>query len=147
MKHSEFLSRHDDEKIVSAIAAAEGQSSGEIRVFISRKIPRNGAETLALAQETFTRLGMRQTRHRNGMLLFFAPSTQQFAIVGDAGVHEKCGDSFWQEVAEGLSTLLKQGHFTAAVLAGIDKAGKVLAEHFPRDRDDRNELPNRVETD
>ena len=147
MKHSEFLSRLDDKKIVSAIAAAEGKSSGEIRVFISRKLPANGPETLALAQETFARLGMRQTRHRNGVLLFFAPSTQQFAIVGDAGVHEKCGDSFWQEVAEALSTLLKQGHFTAAVLAGIEKAGKVLAQHFPRDRDDRNELPDRVETD
>jgi len=68
-------------------------------------------------------------------------------IVGDAGVHEKCGNSFWQEVAETLSTLLKQGHFTAAVLAGIDKAGKGLAEHFPRDRDDRNELPDQVERD
>ena len=84
MKHSEFLSRLDDEKIVSAIAAAERKSSGEIRVFISRKIPRNGAETLALAQETFPRLGMRQTRHRNGVLLFFAAVA--LAVSGVTGV-------------------------------------------------------------
>jgi len=100
-----------------------------------------------LAQETFTRLGMSKTKHRNGVLLFFAPVTQQFAIVGDSGVHEKCGDSFWQEVTAALGTLLKQGHFTGAVLAGIEKAGAVLARHFPRDRDDRNELPDRIETD
>src|SRR2546423_5742737 len=107
MRHSEFLNRLDDEKIVSAIAAAERKSSGEIRVFISRKIPANGAETLGVAQETFTRLGMRKTKHRNGVLLFFAPGAQQFAVIGDSAVHEKCGDSFWREVAAALSTLLK----------------------------------------
>ena len=42
-----------------------------------------GAQTLALAQQTFDRLGMTQTKHRNGVLLFFAPLTQQFAIVGE----------------------------------------------------------------
>ena len=147
MKHGDFLNHLDDRKIVEAIAGAERKSSGEIRVFISRKMPANGPQTLALAQETFARLGMTQTKHRNGVLLFFAPDTQQFAIVGDSGVHEKCGDSFWQEVAAALSTLLKKGHFTAAVLAGIEKAGAVLALHFPRDRDDRNELPNAIERD
>src|SRR5256885_6157887 len=147
MKHGDFLNHLDDRKIVEAIAGAERKSSGEIRVFISRKMPANGPQTLALAQETFARLGMTQTKHRNGVLLFFAPDTQQFAIVGDSGVHEKCGDSFWQEVAAALSTLLKEGHFTAAVLAGIEKAGAVLALHFPRDRDDRNELPNAIERD
>ncbi len=147
MKHSEFLSHLDDEKIVSAIAAAERRSSGEIRVFISRKTPATGQETLALAQQTFASLGMTQTRHRNGVLLFFAPGTQQFAILGDSAVHEKCGDSFWQEVTAALSTLLKQGHFTGALLAGIEKAGAVLAQHFPRGPDDRNELPDGIERD
>jgi len=147
MKHGHFLEKLDDTKIVSAIHDAEKKSSGEIRVFVSRKTPVNGHETLALAQQAFAKLGMSETKHRNGVLLFFAPGTQQFAIVGDSGVHEKCGDAFWQEVAAALSDLLKQGHFTAAVLAGIHKAGAVLAEHFPRDRDDRNELPDRVERD
>ena len=147
MKHAHFLEKLDDTKIVSAIHEAEKKSSGEIRVFVSRKMPANGPETLALAQQIFTKLGMSQTKHRNGVLLFFAPATQQFAIIGDSGVHDKCGDAFWQEVAAALSDLLKQGHFTAAVLAGINKAGAVLAQHFPRDRDDRNELPDRVERD
>src|SRR3989442_4736973 len=119
MKHGHFLNQLDDAKIVSAIHEAEKESSGEIRVFISRKTPANGQETLALAQQTFTKLGMTQTKHHNGVLLFFAPHRQQFAIVGDSGVHEKCGDSFWQEVTAALSTLLKQRHFTGAVLAGI----------------------------
>ncbi|SRR6266404_4005730 len=147
MRHKEFLDQLDDARVVNAIAAAEEKSSGEIRVFVSRQRPSTGQETLALAQETFTRLGMTKTKYRNAVLLFFAPLTQQFAIVGDAGIHERCGGTFWNEVSAVMSELLKQGQFTAAVVAGIEKAGAALARHFPRDPDDRNELPNSVERD
>src|SRR2546425_13368629 len=137
MKHRHFLEKLDDAKIVSAIHEAEKKSSGEIRVFVSSKTSANGQETLELARQTFAKLGMTQTKHRNGVLLFFAPGTQQFAILGDSGVHEKCGDAFWQEVAAALSTLLKQGHFTAAVLAGFDKGRGGLPEGFSRDVGER----------
>jgi|SRR5882762_7951572 len=147
MNHTEFLNQLDDSQIVRAIGAAEGKSSGEIRVFITKKRPTTGGETLALAQETFARLGMTKTKYRNGVLLLFAPATQQFAMVGDSGVHEKCGDAFWRKVAERLSALLKQGNFTGAVVLGIEEAGAALTKHFPRDPDDRDELPNAVERD
>jgi putative membrane protein len=42
---------------------------------------------------------------------------------------------------------LKSGRFTEAVLAAIQKVGGILAQHFPRDPDDRNELPNRIARD
>lgn len=147
MQHGEFLNKLEDQKIIDAIGAAEAKSSGEIRVFVSKKKPATGPETLALARAMFEQLGMTKTKYRNGVLLFFAPATQQFAIVGDSGIHEHCGDSFWQEVSETISTLLKEGHFTTAVVAGIGKAGTVLAKYFPRDPDDLNELPNKVERD
>jgi len=147
MNHTEFLNQLDDSQILRAIGAAEGKSSGEIRVFITKKRPATGEETLALAQETFARLGMTKTKYRNGILLLFAPATQQFGMVGDSGVHEKCGDDFWRGVAEKLGALLKEGNFTGAVVLGIEEAGAALAKHFPRDPDDRNELPDAVERD
>jgi putative membrane protein len=37
--------------------------------------------------------------------------------------------------------------FTEGLVLGIQKAGELLAKHFPRRPDDRNELPDRVAHD
>ena len=144
MKPKEFVSQIDEPRIVAAIAAAEGRSSGEIRVFVSDSKITNA---LAEAQAQFHKLKMEKTRERNGVLLFFAPQTQQFAIVGDTGIHEKCGQPFWEEISTLLSARFKEGHFTEAVVAAVDKVGEVLARHFPRSPDDQNELPNEIVRD
>jgi uncharacterized membrane protein len=141
MKHKEFLSQLNEAKIVQAIGEAERKSSGEIRVFVSsRKVE----DALAMARKEFGRLRMARTRQRNGVLLFFAPLSHRFAIVGDTGVHEKCGDAFWQEITASMSGLLKQGAFTDAVLLAVQKVGELLARHFPHQPDDQNELPDQI---
>ena len=43
-----------------------------------------------------------------------------------------------------MSERLKQGHLTEAVTAAVVKVGELLAEHFPRQPDDQNELPDAV---
>jgi uncharacterized membrane protein len=144
MKHKEFINQLDEARIAGAIAAAENRSSGEIRVFVSR---RKVKDALPAAQMQFDKLGMRKTRQRNGVLLFFAPATRQFAIVGDAGVHEKCGEAFWQTVSNVMTDHLKQGHFTEAILDAVGRVGDLLAQHFPRESDDQNELPNAIARD
>ena len=92
-------------------------------------------------------MGMSKTRHRNAVLIYLVPRTRQFAIVGDQGVHEKCGDAFWQQVSAGMTELLKQGRLTEAILDAIQKVGDVLARNFPRGSDDQNELPDRIVRD
>ena len=144
MNHKEFISKLDEARIVQAIAETERKSSGEIRVYISH---RRRTDPLKFARKRFVELRMTQTRHRNAVLIYLVPLTRQFAVVGDAGVHEKCGDTFWQQVSAGMVGLLKQGRFTEAILAAIQMIGDILARHFPRDPDDRNELPDRIVRD
>jgi uncharacterized membrane protein len=144
VKASEFLNqlRHDD--IVAAIREAEKSTSGEIRVFISRKPI---ADPLPAAQAHFLRLGMDKTRHRNGVLIFVAPRTHKFAVVGDAGVHTHCGDLFWRELAEEMAGHFRKSEFTTGLVHGIRKAGQLLAQHFPARPGDRNELSDDVAHD
>src|SRR5438105_12124108 len=144
MNPKEFISRLDETKIVRAIAEAEGKSSGEIRVYVSH---RKRTDPLSFAQRRFLQMGMSKTRHRNAVLIYLAPRSRQFAIVGDVGVHEKCGDAFWQQVSAGMTSLLKHGRFTEAVLDAIQKVGDVLARHFPRGSDGQNELPDGIVRD
>ena len=132
----------DHARIVAAISDAEGRTSGEIRVVISR---RTTADAVAAAKIQFERLGMTGTAARNGVLIFLAPRSRSFAVIGDTGVHEKCGDAFWTELAAAMTEHFKRGDFTAGLVLGIARAGALLAENFPRQTDDRNELPNSVE--
>jgi uncharacterized membrane protein len=105
------------------------------------------ADVLRAAELQFTKLGMAKTAERNGVLLFFAPACQQFAIVGDAGIHERCGQDFWHMIRDGLSEQLKKGLYTEAIVGAIGQVGEVLARHFPRQKSDRNELPDDIARD
>jgi uncharacterized membrane protein len=144
MKPKEFLEQLDEQRIVDAITAAERATSGEIRVYVSHK-PRQ--EVMAAAERRFVKLGMTKTRHRNAVLIYFAPVVRKFAILGDAGVHEKCGEDFWKETSAVMSEQLRQGRFTDAILAAVVRVGELLARHFPPEAGDRNELPNEIAHD
>ena len=148
MKHDVFLQQLDHPAITAAIAAAERRSSGQIRVFISRRQP---DDALAAARARFAKLGMEKTVGRNGVLVYFAPRARQYAIVGDQGIHERCGgDEFWQDVVGGtMQPLLKAGKFTEAIVAAVAAVGDQLAAHFPQSGSGSgsNELPDEIETD
>jgi len=137
-----FFNKIDHDRVVAAIAAAEGTSSGEIRVHLHHRRVSDPQEE---GKKVFEKLGMTKTRDRNGVLIFVAPRSRNFAILGDAGIHEKCGDDFWKKAAEGLSAHFRGGRFSDGLVATIEELGRVLAAHFPRREDDRDELPNEID--
>jgi uncharacterized membrane protein len=144
MKARDFLSQLQHDAIVKAIGEAESKTSGEIRIFISRKEPE---DPVAAAQKAFAHLGMHKTQERNGVLIFVAPRVRKFAIIGDSAVHAQCGDGFWKEVALEISTHFRKGDFSEGILHGIARAGKLLAEHFPRHAGDKNQLSDDIAHD
>ena len=144
MKAQEFLNQLQHDDIVAAIRQAEGKTSGEIRVLVSHK---KLADPMAAAQKAFLRMGMTQTKEKNGLLIFVAPRSRNFAIMGDQGVHARCGDAFWREVRDEMTAHFRKTEFTQAIIHGIRKTGDLLAQHLPRKPDDRNELSNEVVRD
>jgi uncharacterized membrane protein len=142
MRTKEFLGQLDHPRIVEAIKKAEAQTSGEIRVFIQRGELQGDA--LDYAQRKFRQFGMEKTRERNGVLIFVAPRAQKFAVIGDEGVHQKCGPQFWQELVERMRAHFQSRHFTEALVEAIEEAGQLLARHFPKRHDDRDELPDEI---
>ncbi len=131
---------------MAAIAEAEKKTSGEIRVWVSS---RHRSDALGAAQARFLKLGMDRTKHRNAVLIFIAPQSRTFAIVGDVGIDQKSGEQFWLEIRDVMKAHLRESRYTAAIMHAVETAGARLAEHFPPDADggDRNELPNEIITD
>lgn len=141
MDTKQFLKQIDQDRIVKTIQHAESLSSAEIRVFVTR---RQVADPVAAGKQRFQKMGMHKTALRNGVLIFVAPVSQAFSILGDEAIHGRCGDEFWQKVAGAMTHHFQQGQFTDAIEHGINEAGRLLAEHFPRSKDDVNELPDEV---
>ena len=140
MRSKEFLGKLDHDRIVQAIRAVEEKTSGEIRVFLQRGKLKSDA--LPVAQQRFQRLEMHKTAARNGVLIFVAPRAQKFAVVGDVGIHDKCGNDLWQRVVEKMGEHFRNERFSDALVDAITELGGVLAAHFPRKPGDANELPD-----
>ncbi len=139
------MARLDHKRIVAAIAAAEGKTSGEIRVFIQRGEVAD--DPLAFAEKKFVDLGMQKTAERNAVLILVAPRPQKFAVVADEKIHAKCGTEFWEQLVATMRGHFQREEFTDALVEAIVTAGDLLAAHFPRRSDDRNELSNDVVED
>jgi uncharacterized membrane protein len=146
MRLKRFLDQLDHERIVRAIAAAESRSRGEIRVHASNRAVVDAEKAAA---EQFERLGMAGTAEGTGVLIFIAPLSRNFAILGDHGIHARCGAELWREVAAAMEEEFRAGRFGDGVVKAVDRAGEVLARHFPRTEGvaDKDELPNAVSED
>jgi uncharacterized membrane protein len=136
-----FLTKEEEQEIVSAIGIAEKNTSGEIRVHIEKE---TSISPLDRAMEVFHQLQMEQTKERNGVIIYVAIKNKQFAIYGDKGINEKVGIDFWDSTKEIMQNHFKNGNFKQGLIDGILKAGEQLKTHFPYQDNDTNELSNEI---
>lgn len=139
-----FFEGLDRAAIVDAIRRAEAKGLGEIRVHLHRG---RVADPRAEAERAFSSLGMTRTRFRTGCLVFLAPEERAFVVIGDSGIHEKVGDSFWLDARDAAASLFAEGRFTEGIVAAVGRLGDALAKHFPKEPGDVNELPDEVSED
>ncbi|HST30052.1 MAG TPA: TPM domain-containing protein [Chthoniobacterales bacterium] len=130
MRTKEFLSKLEHDKIVQAIRDAESKTSGTIRVFIQRG--KLDGDPLSAAQKRFRRLGLHKNVQRSDVLIFVAPRAHKFAIVGDAAIHQKCGNELWERLVNQMREHFRNEKFTHALIEAIHEIGDVLASHFPK---------------
>ncbi|MBK5255344.1 MAG: TPM domain-containing protein [Vicinamibacteria bacterium] len=138
-----FFSRIDEPRVVEAIRLAELRCRGEIRVHVTGKPV---SDVIKEATATFERLGMTATAERNGVLIFVASRSQKFAVLGDSGMTSIVGTHVLDEMAASMSTAFREGRFTDGLVAAVERAGDLLAAHFPRVEgvSDENELSNDI---
>lgn len=140
-KTEDFLTPQEEQKIVTAIALAEKQTSGEIRVHLEEK---SDLEPMERAKEVFFQLNMQQTEARNGVLFYVAVSNKKFAVLGDEGINNVVEPNFWESTKEALINQFKNRKFKEGLINGITEAGNQLKAHFPYQTDDENELSNEI---
>ncbi|QRG04980.1 hypothetical protein EZH22_17805 [Xanthobacter dioxanivorans] len=112
----------------------------------SRVIPRLAQKSAArsAALEIFLAHGIPQTPGRTGILIFVAARERLVEVVADEGVHTPLGHGAWQDICDAVAQRAGQGSLAEGLVAGVEKAGKLLSGPLPRKPGDRDELSNHV---
>ena len=137
----DFLTHEEELQIVEAIKQAEKATSGEIRVHIEKTA---SVAHSTRATEVFHLLKMDTTELQNGVLIYVAVEDHAFVILGDKGINDVVGATFWNSTKDIMRAHFKQGEFKEGLIAGIKNAGEQLQKYFPWQEDDIDELPNEI---
>lgn len=150
-KVEDFLTSSEEKEVVEAIRLAEKNTSGEIRVHIEKGTSLKGElanqasiAPLERAVEVFHELKMDATQERNGVIIYIAAKSKQFAIYGDKGINDKVNDDFWNSTKDIMLQYFKKGENKLALIKGIENAGEQLKKYFPYHSDDIDELSNEI---
>ena len=122
-----FFNWEEKQKIIEAIQAAEKNTSGEISVFLDRKVR---GHVMERAKKIFQRQRMHRRKHRNAVLIYLSLTDRSFAILGDGGIHQRVGDYFWRAVAESMRAYFSRGQFLEGLEHIIQEIGAELKKHF-----------------
>jgi uncharacterized membrane protein len=129
LARARMLRSIDVEQVRQAIAAAEHQTSGHVRVSLA---PFFWGNVERAADRAFERLGM-GTRQRNAVLIFVVPARRRFVVLGDEGIHQHVGQQFWDDVTATIAERFQKGDFTGGLVHGVETVGRELAAAFPYD--------------
>ena len=141
LKVEDFLTKDQEQLIINAIKIAEKNTSGEIRIHIEKS---SDKEPMDRALGVFYDLKMNETALKNGVLLYVAVETQQFAIIGDVGIHTKVTDSFWNSTKDIVFTHFAKKEYAKGLELAILEVGEKLKTFFPYQSNDTNELSDEI---
>ena len=141
MSVKNFFTKEEQKQIVTAIQAAEKETSGEIRLHLESRCK---GDPLQRAILIFQKLKMHQTKQRSGTLIYLAVKDRKFAIFGDEGINKVVPENFWEDVKEIMRDHFSKGEFLQGILAGIERIGEKLKTYFPYQQDDVNELSDEI---
>jgi putative membrane protein len=95
----------------------------------------------------FAARGLYRTRDRTGLLILISELERRVAILGDSGLHERIGDSGWEQHIAHIIAKIRAGRAVDGIIEVLERLEVVAREHMPPRADDVNELPDAVVTD
>ena len=96
------------------------------------------------AIDLFKASAERRTHGRTGILIYLSMQEHRAEIVADEAIADEVAPEVWGDAMAAMLAELKHGRVAEGMVAAVERVGAVLAEHFPREEDDQNELPDRL---
>ena len=103
----------------------------------SRRVRRRAVMLFKAAAE-------RRTVGRTGVLIYLSMGEHRAEIIGDDAITAVTSPETWGEAMVALLAGVKAGNAADGIAAAVGLIGEVLAEHFPKDGADTNEIPDKL---
>ena len=147
------------ERLARRVAASERRHSGEIRICVESSLPASylwrldsQTPTSTLVRERavtmFGKLGVWDTEHNNGILIYLLLAEHAIEIVADRGVARHVAPAQWQAMVARMARAFKELRYEDGLTQALEECSAVLMQHFevagaaPGAQSGSNELPD-----
>jgi putative membrane protein len=96
------------------------------------------------ALAAFYSQGLYKTSGDNGILVYISVLEKKVWIFADAGINNKIDQGTWDNVVAKLTKGINQNDQCLAICTAVTSMGEILHEHFPYDKNDKDELHNLI---
>jgi len=122
-------------RLASQVSASEQRHTGEIRICVEAGLPLSYLLRNAPARERavmlFGKLGVWDTEHNNGVLIYLLLADHAIELVADRGVNARVSPAQWQAMVAHLGSALQAGQVEEGLMAALEEVSAVLVQHFP----------------
>lgn len=134
-------------RIEAAIADSEARHRGEIRFAVESSLALfpllRGRSARERALEVFSQLRVWDTEEDNGVLIYLLLADHDVEILADRGIARVVPQAEWEAICREMEQRFRARRFEEGVLLGIAEIGRRLAQAYPRQGENPNELPDR----
>jgi uncharacterized membrane protein len=139
------LTEADEQRVVRAIATAERENRGEVRVHLEVKCP--SPDPTKRARQLYEKLKLDQTREDTGVLLYVATGSKVCAVWSGAGLFSRPIEGFWKSVTDVVAQRSREGKLADGLVEALGKIGELLRKHLGGQDRAGNEVPDAVTTE
>ena len=135
-------------RLAARVAQSETHHSGEIRLCVEPGLPLSYIWRHATARERavalFGKLGVWDTAHNNGVLIYLLLAERRIEIVADRGLNALVSADEWAAVAASMAEAFAGRQFEAGLLHAIETVDALLVRHYAvaSGEANPNELPD-----
>ena len=136
------------QRLKQRVAASENRHSGEIRICVEASLPSsyiwNDSTARERAVAMFAKMGMWDTEHNNGVLVYLLLAEHAIEIVADRGLSKRVPAQEWQAMVQRMGAAFRDGRFEDGLTQALEEVSGLLVQHFPlrAGESNSNELPD-----
>jgi len=144
-----FLNQQEVAAVNNAVAEAEKKTSGEIKILVVK----SSADFLgksadqradARADYEFFDLGLDHTRDNTGILIMISLAERRVVVRASSTIDQFYDQSTWQTVVDVALKGIRNDDSASGICNAVQMCGEILSNHFPRQPDDVNEIPDEI---
>ena len=139
------------QQLEQSIAQSEARHLGELRICVEASLSPGqlwaGVTPRQRAIELFGQLGVWDTEHNNGVLIYLLLADRRIEVLADRGLMQKLDDAdHWEKLVGQLTQQLAQSNMQQGLQTAVEQIGALLQKHYPlvKGQLNTNELPDSI---